>query len=78
MNMELAQITTNGQRQILTLPRDIHFPDNSVYIQRVGNAVLLVPQDKQWEVFLNGLNRFSNDFMEDGREQGTEEVREEI
>jgi len=72
--MQLAQITTNGQKQILTLPKDIHFSDDSVYIQRVGNAVLLVPQDKQWEVFLSGLNRFSNDFMENGREQGTEEV----
>jgi antitoxin VapB len=78
INMQLAQITTNGQKQILTLPMDIHFPDNSVYIQRVGNAVLLVPQDKQWEVFLSGLNRFSSDFMENGREQGTEEAREEI
>jgi antitoxin VapB len=39
---------------------------------------LLVPQDKQWEVFLSGLNRFSDDFMENGREQGVEEVREEF
>jgi antitoxin VapB len=76
--MELAQITTKDQRQILTLPKDIHFPDNSVYIQKVGNAVLLVPQDKQWEVFLSGLNRFSSDFIENGREQGTEDIREEI
>jgi len=60
--MELAQITTKDQMQILT----------------VGNAVLLVPQDKQWEVFLSGLNRFSSDFMENGREQGTEDIREEI
>jgi antitoxin VapB len=36
-----------------------------------------VPQDKQWEVFLSGLNRFSDDFMENGREQGIEEIREE-
>jgi antitoxin VapB len=76
--MELAQITTNGQRQVLTLPQDICFSEKSVYIQRVGDAVLLVPQDKQWEVFLSGLNRFSDDFMENGREQGVEEVREEF
>ena len=76
--MELAQITTNGQRQVLTLPQDICFSEKSVYIQRVGDAVLLVPQDKQWEVFLSGLNRFSDDFMENGREQGAEEVREEF
>jgi len=76
--MELAQITTKDKRQVLTLPMDVHFPENSVYIQRVGNAILLVPQDKQWEVFLSGLNRFSSDFMENGREQGTEDIREEI
>ena len=76
--MQLAQIATNGQRQVLTLPEDIRFSESSVYIRRVGNAVLLVPQDKQWEVFLNGLNRFSSDFMENGREQGAEETREEF
>ncbi|MCL2281811.1 MAG: type II toxin-antitoxin system VapB family antitoxin [Fibromonadales bacterium] len=76
--MQLAQIATNGHRQVLTLPEDIRFSENSVYIRRVGNAVLLVPQDKQWEVFLSGLNRFSSDFMENGREQGIEEVREEF
>jgi len=76
--MQLAQIATNGQRQVLTLPEDIRFSESSVYIRRVGNAVLLVPQDKQWEVFLNGLNRFSSDFMEHGREQGAEETREEF
>jgi len=76
--MRLAQITTSGHRQVLTLPQDIHFSENSVYIQQIGNAFLLVPQDKQWETFLNGLNRFSSDFMENGREQGIEEIREEF
>jgi antitoxin VapB len=76
--MQLAQLTTNKQRQVLTLPEEFCFAESSVYIQKLGNAVLLVPQDKQWEVFLNGINRFSDDFMENGREQGTEEIREEI
>jgi hypothetical protein len=49
-NIELAQITTKDQRQILTLPKDI----------------------------LSCLNRFSSNFMENGREQGTEDIREEI
>jgi len=35
-------------------------------------------EDKQWEVFLSGLNRFSNDFMENGLERGTEDIRGEI
>ena len=76
--MQLAQLTTSKQKQILTLPEEFYFAENSVYIQKLGNAVLLVPQDKQWEVFLSGLNRFSDDFMENGREQGAEEIREEF
>jgi antitoxin VapB len=76
--MQLAQLTTSKHTQVLTLPEEYCFAENSVYIHKLGNAVLLVPQDKQWEVFLNGLDRFSGDFMESGREQGTEETREEF
>ena len=76
--MQLAKLTTTNRRQTLTLPESYTFLDNSIYIHKLGNAVLLVPKDKQWEVFLSGLNRFSEDFMENGREQGTEESREEL
>ena len=50
----------------------------NVYIQKVGDAVILVPVDKAWETFLHGLNSFSDDFMSEGRLQELEQRREEL
>ena len=45
-------------------------------IQKVGDAVILFPNDKSWEVFLHGLNNFTDDFMNEGRDQGKNQKRE--
>jgi len=50
----------------------------NVYIQKVGDAVILVPFDKAWETFLHGLNSFSDDFMSEGRLKEPEQKREEL
>ena len=34
--------------------------------------------DKEWETFLHGLNSFSDDFMAEGRSQGTCQKRENL
>jgi len=34
---------------------------------------MLFPVDKEWEVFLHGLNSFSDDFMSEGRFQGIDQ-----
>jgi antitoxin VapB len=49
-----------------------------VFIQKHGDAVLLIPHEKAWEVFLEGLNGFSDDFMKEGRDQGPDQKREEL
>lgn len=43
-------------------------PRNKVFIQKLGDAVMLVPKETAWQTFLNGLHGFSKDFMEEGRE----------
>ncbi|MBN1410378.1 MAG: AbrB/MazE/SpoVT family DNA-binding domain-containing protein, partial [Spirochaetales bacterium] len=66
----------NGRSQAIRLPKDFQFPGKDVYIQKHGDAVILFPHNKIWEVFLHGLNSFTDDFMESGRDQGIEEIRE--
>ncbi len=39
---------------------------------------MLIPKSFEWGGFLNSLNMFSDDFMENGREQGTKEEREAL
>jgi hypothetical protein len=38
---------------------------------------MLFPVDREWEVFLHGLNNFSDGFMSEGRSQETEQKIED-
>jgi len=76
--MKTARLFLNGRSQAVRLPKEYQFDGDNVYIQRVGEAVILFPYDKEWEVFLHGLNSFSGDFMSEGRLQGTDQSREEL
>ena len=76
--MQTARLFLNGRSQAVRLPKEYQFNGENVYIQRVGEAVILFPVDKEWEVFMHGLNNFSNDYMSEGRFQGMDQDREEI
>ncbi len=54
--MQTAKIFQNGRSQTVRLPKEYQFSGNEVFIQKHGNAVLLFPQNKIWESFLEGLN----------------------
>ena len=60
--METAKIFMNGRSEAVRLPKDYRFGAKEVFIKRYGDMVLLVPKKKMWNVFLEGLNDFSEDF----------------
>ena len=74
--MQTAKIFQNGRSQAVRLPKKFQFSGEDVYIQKVGDSVVLVPKEKLWETFLHGLNGFSEDFMAEGRDQGEMQERE--
>jgi antitoxin VapB len=76
--MQTAKLFQNGRSQAVRLPKEYQFSGDDVFIQKHGNAVLLIPHEKAWEVFLEGINGFSDDFMIDGRNQGEPQVREDL
>ena len=76
--MQSAKLFINGRSQAVRLPKEFQFSGKEVLIQKVGDAVLLLPHDKSWEVFLHGLNSFSADFMNNGRDQGINQDREQL
>lgn len=76
--MQTAKLFSNGHSQSVRLPKEFHFSGDYVFIQKHGDAVLLVPHDKAWEVFLEGLNGFSEDYMVDGRSQGKDIERDDL
>lgn len=67
--MQTAKVFINGRSQAVRLPKEFQFSGNDVLIQKVGDAVLLIPNNKVWNTFLQGLNGFTDDFMKEGRQQ---------
>ena len=43
-----------------------------------SQAVLLAPKEAAWDVFLEGLSSFTDDFYEGGREQAVQQERESL
>ncbi|MFH0896305.1 MAG: type II toxin-antitoxin system VapB family antitoxin [Bacteroidota bacterium] len=73
--MQTAKLFSNGRSQAVRLPKEFQFQGDEVSIQKHGDAVILVPHEKAWDVFMEGLNGFSEDFMSEGRDQGQNQER---
>lgn len=76
--METAKIFTNGKSQAVRLPKKFRFTGDEVYVQKVGETVILIPKDVIWQTFLDGLNSFTDDFMSSGREPNISVKREDL
>lgn len=77
--METAKIFQSGGSQAVRLPKRFRFSgDDEVLIRKIGNAVLLTPKEKAWETFLQGLDGFTDDFFQDGREPDAPQTREAL
>ena len=75
--MKVAKLFKNGQSQAVRLPKEFRFEGTQVFIKRVGNAVLLLPEQDSWQGLFDSLHLFSADFMAD-REQPQQQEREDL
>lgn len=63
--METAKLFSNGGSQAVRLPKNCRFDGDEVFVNRIGNAVILLPKNDPWSAAVMGLSMFSEDFMED-------------
>ncbi|MEA2573755.1 MAG: antitoxin VapB [Chloroflexia bacterium] len=73
--MDSAKLFQNGKSQAVRLPKAYRFQGTKVYIKKVGNAVVLIPEEGSWQSLADSLAMFSEDFMAE-REQ-PEQQREQ-
>ena len=76
--MDTAKVFENGRSQAVRLPKKFRFDTDEVVVQQLGDAVILVPKSSVWNVFLDGVNSFTDDIFSDGRTQGEQESRESL
>ncbi len=75
--MDSAKLFRNGKSQAVRLPKEYRFRGSKVYLKRMGNAVVLIPEDAFWQPLLESLDMFSDDFMAE-RDQPPEQTREAV
>ena len=65
--MLTAEIFEIEGSQAVRLLKEYRFDANEVSINKIGNIVWLSPKSDKWESFLQAIDMFSEDYMEEGR-----------
>jgi antitoxin VapB len=73
--MKTAKLFKNGGSQAVRLPKEFRFEGESVFIKKVGEAVVLMPEQDSWQILFDSLEQFSDDFMT-SRDQPEPQARE--
>ena len=63
--MMTAKIFKNGRSQAVRLPKEYRFDCDEVYVNKVGDMVMLIPKgENRWKDMFDSLD-FSEDYMEE-------------
>jgi antitoxin VapB len=71
-----SKVFTSGNSQAIRLPKEYQVDEKELFIQKIGNTIILFPKKDPWESFERSLYEFSDDFMADGRQQPELQKRE--
>lgn len=76
--MQTAKVFKSGRSQAVRIPREYRFDSDEVFINRVGDAIILTPIDRAKDVYREGISGFSNDFLAGGRPEQIPAKREDL
>ena len=76
--MLTAKLFENEGSQAVELPQRCRFTGNEVFVSKIGDIVVLAPQNSHWIGFLTSLNMFTDDYMGNGRMPILCQEREEL
>ena len=60
-----AKVFKNGRSQAVRLPKEYRFHCDEVMVNKIGDAVVLLPKNSKWNSFITAIDIFSDDFMVD-------------
>ena len=76
--MSMTRAFMSGQGQAVRIPKEYSLPDEDLFVNRVGNTIMLTPVSKLRETFFQSLGMFTDDFMKGGRPPQTASERDEL
>lgn len=66
--MRTAKIIRYRGSQAIVLPKDLRISSDTVTLKKTPEGFLVILRDP-WEIFMEGVEELSDDFMVDGRRQ---------
>jgi antitoxin VapB len=75
---ENSKTVQERESQALRLPKEFRFDGDEVFIKRVGDAVVLLPNNNSWGSLIESLGQFSGDFMAGRDQTKTHDKRESL
>ncbi|MBD5472477.1 MAG: AbrB/MazE/SpoVT family DNA-binding domain-containing protein [Lachnospiraceae bacterium] len=76
--MNTAKIFETGRSQAVRLPKEFRFDADEVFINKIGDIVMLIPKDYKWAGFLSSFSMFTEDFMNFERESQNLQERDTL
>ena len=72
--MQTAKVFQSGRSQAIRLPKQFRVQTAEVYLKKTPEGFLVIPRDP-WDVFREGVQELSEDFMAEGRRQPEHQER---
>jgi len=72
--MQTAKVFQNGRSQAIRLPKEYRVDAHEVYLKKTPEGFLVIPRDP-WEIFFEGVEELSDEFMAGGRKQPKRQKR---
>lgn len=66
--MHTAKVFEHEGCQAIRLPQEFRINSGEVYLKKVPEGILVMLRDP-WELFYEGVEKLSDDFMAEGRKQ---------
>ena len=63
--MDTIKISSDENGQFINLPEQFRFKGEEVHICRIGSTIILSPIENNWQTFIDSLDQFAPDFMND-------------
>ena len=67
--MLTTRVFKSGNSQAIRIPKEYQMDTEELFINKIGNTIVIFPKDDPWEIFKESLSSFSSDYFSDGRNQ---------
>ena len=75
---QVTRVFMNGRSQAVRIPAEYRFEETELYVNRIGNTLLLTPVSDLADSLRQGAAMISDDFMDGGMPDEIPAIRGEI